>query len=201
MSRLRSPHPQAASRPVDYSTHPRATTTPRPTASTPYNRGPRGARALPQPADPNVPASHVAPRHHPPHTTLPSRHQEEIGPQPEHHPPHFRSVNISVVHFFELVPSPHAHARARARSLAHGLPARPRARASHLQRLNNTRPCILHTRYPYPHTYIPLPTISTRRVGVLDPSPSNIHESSRDTRCPHGKNTPDFIPGDTPDDR
>ena len=28
-----------------------------------------------------------------------------------------------------------------------------------------------------------LPTISTRRVGVLDPSPSNIPESSRDARC------------------
>ena len=68
-------------------------------------------------------------------------------------------------------------------------PRKPRkspAKAHALSRLPaylGLRPPIPHT--PYPYTYIPMPTISTRRVGVLDPSPSNISNISREfPRCP-----------------
>ena len=48
----------------------------------------------------NAPASHVAPRRHPSHTTPPSCHQEENGLHPEHHPlttgqPTFRLFTFS----------------------------------------------------------------------------------------------------------
>ena len=114
VSHARSYRPQAAPRPVDYSIQ---------VPARPRLLDPRHllltteARAAPvpfrNPRFSNAPASHVAPRRHPSHTTPPSCHQEENGLHPEHHPPHHRSANISVVHFFEPLSGPRVHARAR----------------------------------------------------------------------------------------